>query len=110
MHITVDHAKTNLTNILNHLSEEKKELLEEVSQLVENKHLPNSSQSIVELANETEITPNSELMFEIEDGFFNDFGSTTFYHKIIQPRQSRNFNPNFSHPDDFKFLREVIGN
>ena len=31
-----------------------------------------------------------------------------FYHKIIQPQQSRDINPNFSHPDDLKFLREVI--
>ena len=27
---------------------------------------------------------------------------------IIQPQQSRDFNPNFSHPDDLKFLREII--
>jgi hypothetical protein len=83
-------------------------LLEEESRLAENKLLLDSSQSIVELANETEITPNSEWMFEIEDDFFDDFGNTTFYHKIIQPQQSRDFNPNFSHPDDLKFLREVI--
>jgi len=108
MHITVDHAKTILTNILNDLSEEKEELLQEESRLAENKLLLDSSQSIVELANETEITPNSEWMFEIEDDFFDDFGNTTFYHKIIQPQQSRDFNPNFSHPDDLKFFREVI--
>ena len=47
-------------------------------------------------------------MFEIEDNFYDDFGNTTFYHKIIQPQQSRDFNPTFSHPDDLKFLREVI--
>jgi len=47
-------------------------------------------------------------MFEIEDDFFDDFGNTIFYHKIIQPQQSRDFYPNFSHPDDLKFLREVI--
>jgi len=109
MHITVDHAKTILTNIiLNDLPEEKEELLEEETQLAKNKPLPDTSQSIVELANETEITPSSEWMFEIEDGFFDDFGNTTFYHKIIQPQQFRDFNPNFSHPDDLKFLREVI--
>jgi len=83
-------------------------LLEEESQLAENKLLPNSSQTIVKLANETEITPNSEWMFEIEDDFFDDFGNTTFYCKIIQPQQSRDFNPNFSHRDDLKFLREII--
>jgi len=55
-----------------------------------------------------EITPTSEWLFEIEDGFFDDFGNTTFYHKIIQPQQSRDFNPNFSHSNDLKFLREVI--
>jgi len=43
MYITVDHAKTILTNILNHLPEEKEELLEEESQLVENKPLPDPS-------------------------------------------------------------------
>jgi len=96
MHITVDHAKTILTNILNDLPEEKVELLEEESWLAENKLLPDSSQSIV------------EWMFEIEDHFFDDFGNTTFYHKIIQPQQSRNFNPKFSHHDDLKFLREII--
>jgi len=47
-------------------------------------------------------------MFEIEDDFFDDFGNTTFYHKIIQPQQTRDFNPNFSHPDDLKFHIEVI--
>jgi len=47
-------------------------------------------------------------MFEIDDGFFDEFGNTTFYHNIIQPQQPRNFNPNFSHPGDLKFLREVI--
>ena len=57
MHITVDHAKTILTNILNDFPEEKEELLEEESQLAENKPLPDLSQSIVELDNETEITP-----------------------------------------------------
>jgi len=60
MHITVDHAKTILTNILNDLPKEKEELLEEESQLAENKPLPDLSQSIVELADETEINPNSE--------------------------------------------------
>ena len=47
-------------------------------------------------------------MFEIKDDFFDDFGNTTFYHEIIQPQQSRDFNPNFSDPDDLKFFREVI--
>ena len=107
MHITVDHAKTILTNILNDLPEEKEELLEEESQLAKNKLLPDSSQSIVELANETEITSNSEWMFEIEDDFFDDFGNTTFYPKIIQHQQSRDFKPNFTHPDGIHF-REVI--
>jgi len=106
MHITVDHAKNILTNILNDLPKEKEELLEEEYELAENKPLPDSS--IVELANETEMTPNFEWMFEIEDDFFDDFGNTKFYHKIIQPQQSRDFNPNFSHRDDLKFLREVI--
>ena len=87
MHITVEHDKTILTNILHDLPKEKEELLEEETQLAENKPLPDSSQSIVELANETEITPNSEWMFEIEDDFFDDFGNTTFYHKIIQPQK-----------------------
>jgi len=105
MHITVDHAKNILTNILNDLPKEKEELLEEESLLAENKLLPDSSQSIVELANEKEITPNSEWMFEIEDDFFDDYDNTTFYRKIIQPQQSRDFNPNFSHPNDLKFLR-----
>jgi len=108
MHITVDHAKTNLTNILNDLHEEKEELLEEESQLAENKSLLDSSQPIVELANETEITPNSEGMFQFEDDFFDDFGNTILYHKIIQRQQSRDLKLNFSHPDDLKFLREVI--
>ena len=90
MHITVDHAKTILTNILIDLREEKEELLEEESLLTENKLLPDSSQSIVKLANEMEDGffndyGNTEWMFEIEDGFFNDYGNTTFYHKIIQP-------------------------
>jgi len=107
MHITVDHTKTILTNILNDLPEEKEELLEEEFMLAENKLLLDSSQSIVELANETKITPNSDWMFQIEVDFF-DFGNTIFYHKIIQPQQSRDFNPNFSHPNDLKFLREVI--
>jgi len=87
MHIIVEHAKTILTNILNNLSEEKEELLEEESLLAENKLLPDSSQSIVELkpelANEKEITLTSEWMFEIEDDFFYDYGNTTFYCKII---------------------------
>ena len=83
-------------------------MLEEESWLTENKPLPDSSQSIVESANETEITPNSEWMFEIEDDFFDDFGNTTFYRKIIPPQQSKDFKPNFSHLDDLKFLREVI--
>jgi len=83
-------------------------LLEEESRLAENTLLPDSSQSIVELANETEITPNSEWMFEIEDDFFDDFDDNTFYREIIQPQQSRDFNPKFSHPDDLKFLREII--
>ena len=83
-------------------------MLEEESRLAENKLLLDSSQSIVELANETEITPNSEWMFEIKDDFFDNFGNAIFYHKIIQPQQSRDFNPNFSHPDNLKFLREVI--
>jgi len=39
MHITVDHAKTILTNILNDLPEEKEELLEEETQLAKNKPL-----------------------------------------------------------------------
>jgi len=65
MHITVDHAKTILTNILNDLPEEKEELLEEESELAKNKLLLDSSQYIVELANETEITPNSEWMFKL---------------------------------------------
>ena len=65
MYITVDHAKTILTNILNDLSEEKEEFLEEESQLAENKPLPDTSQSIDKLGNETEITPNSEWMFDI---------------------------------------------
>jgi len=108
MHITIDHAKTILTNVLNDLPEEKEELLEEESLLAENKLLPYSSQSIVELANETEITPNSKWMFEIEDDFFDNYGNITFYRKIIQPHQSRDFNPDFSHPDDLKFLREII--
>jgi len=108
MHITVDHAKTILTNILNDLPKEKEELLEEESLLVENKLLPDSSKSIVKLANEKEITPNSEWMFEIKDDFFDDYGNTTFYLKIIQPQQSRNFNSNFSHLDDLKFLKEII--
>jgi len=111
MHITVEHAKTILTNILNDLPKEKEELLEEESLLAKNKLLPNSSQSIVELnpklANEKEITPIFEWMFEIEDDFFDDYGNTTFYRKIIQPRQSRDFNPHFSHPDDSKFFREI---
>jgi len=89
MHITVYRAKTILTNILYDLPEEKEELLEEETQLAENKPLPNTSQSIVKLANETEITLNSEWMFQIEHGFFDDFGNTRFYHKIIQPQQSR---------------------
>jgi len=55
-----------------------------------------------------EITSNSEWMFEIEDDFFDDFGNTTFYHKIIQPQQSRDFNPNVSHSNDLKFLKKVI--
>jgi len=83
-------------------------LLEEESLLARNKLLPNLSQSIVELANDKEITLNSEWMFEIEDDFCDDYGNTTFYRKIIQPQQFRNFNPNFSHPDDLKFLREII--
>jgi len=107
MHIAIDHAKPILTNILNDLPKEKKEVLEEESQLAD-KPLPDSYQPIVELANKTEITPNSEWMFEIKDDFFNDFGNTMFYHKIIQPQHSRDFKPNFSHPDDLKFLREVI--
>jgi len=78
MHISVDHAKTILTNILNDLPE-KKELLEEESLLAENKLLLDSSQSIVELDNEKEITPNSEWMFEIENDFFDDYGNTTFF-------------------------------
>ena len=72
-------------------------MLEEESQLAENKPLPDSSQPIVELANETEITPNSKWLFEFEDDFFYDFGNTTPYHKIIQPQQSRDFKPDFSH-------------
>jgi len=108
MHITVDHAKTILTNILYDLPEEKEELLEEESQLAKNKPLPDSSQPIVELANVTEITPNSKWMFEFEDDFFDDFGNTTLYYKIIQPQQSRDFKLNFSHHDYLKFLREVI--
>jgi len=108
MHINVDNAITILTNILNGLHEEKEELLEEKFRLAENKLLLDSSQSIVELAKETEITPDSEWMFEIEDDFFDDFGNTTFYYKIIQPQQSMDFNPIFSHPDDLKFLKEVI--
>jgi len=108
MYITVDHAETILTNILNDLPEEKEELLEEESLLAENKLLPDSSQSIVELANEKEITPTSEWMFDFEDDFFDDYGNTTFYRKIIQPQQSRDFNLNFSYPDDLKFLREII--
>jgi len=83
MHITVDHAKTIFTNISNDLPKEKEELLEEESRLAENKLLLDLSQSIVELANEMEITPNFEWLFEIEDNFFDDFGNTTFYHKII---------------------------
>ena len=81
-------------------------MFEEESLLAENKLLPDSSQSRVELANEKEITPNSEWMLEID--LFNDYGNTTFYRKIIQPQQSRDFNPNFSHPYDLKFLREII--
>jgi len=108
MHITVDHGKTILTNILSDLCEEKEELLKEESLLAEYKLLPDSSQSIVELANEKEITPNSEWMFDIEDDLFDNYGNTTFYRKIIQPHQFRYFNPNFSHHDDIKFLREII--
>jgi len=82
MHITVEHAKTILTNILNDLPKEKEELLEEESLLAKNKLLPDSSQSIVELnpelANEKETTPISQCMFEIEDDFFDDYGNTTF--------------------------------
>jgi len=44
-------------------------LLEEEYLLAKNKLLPDSSQSIVELANEKEVTPNSEWMLEIEDDF-----------------------------------------
>jgi len=108
MHINVEHDKTILTNILHDLPKEKEELLEEESLLAKNKLLPDSSQSIVEVANEKLVTPASEWMFEIEDDFFNDYDNTTFYRKIIQPQQSRDFNPNFSHPDDLKFLREII--
>jgi len=111
IHFTVEHAKTILTNILKDLPKEKNELLEEESLLAKNKLLPDSSQSIVELnlklANEKEITPIFEWMFEIEDDFFDDYCNTTFYHKIIQPRQSRDLNPNFSHSNDLKFLREI---
>jgi len=102
MHITVDHAKTILTNILNDLLKEKEELLDE------NKLLPDSSQSIVELGNEKKTTLTCEWMLDFEDDFFNDYGNTTFYSKIIQRQQSRDFDPNFSHPDDLKFLREII--
>jgi len=42
------------------------------------------------------------------NNFFDDYGNSTFYHKIIQPQQSMDFNPNSSHPDDLKFLREII--
>ena len=90
------------------ISPKKEELLEEESQLAENKPLLDSSRSIVEIANETKITLKFEWMFEIEDDFFDDFGNTIFYHKIIPPQQSRDFNPNFSHPNNLKFLREVI--
>jgi len=111
MHITVEHAKTIHTNILNDLSEEKEELLVEESLFAENKLLPHSSQSILELkpelTNEKEITPTYEWMSEIEDDFFDDYGNATFYRKIIQPQQSIDFNPNFSHPDDLNFIREI---
>ena len=83
-------------------------MLEGESLLAENKLLPNSSQSIVKLANEKEITPTSKWMFDFEDDLFDDYGNTTFYCKIIQPHQSRDFNPNLSHPNDLKFHREFI--
>ena len=51
MHITIEHAKTILTNILNDLPKEKEELLKEESLLAKNKLLHDSSQSAVELAN-----------------------------------------------------------
>ena len=84
MHITIDHAKTILTNILND-PEEKEELLEEESLLAENKLLPDSSQSIVELANETEITPNSEWMFKIEDDFLMILVILYFIIRLFNP-------------------------
>ena len=82
-------------------------MLEEESQLAKNKPLPDSYQPTVELANEMEVTPNSEWMFESEDDFFEDFGNTTLYHKIIQPQQSRDFKPNFSYPENLKFLGKL---
>jgi hypothetical protein len=114
MHITAEHAKTILMNILNDLSEEREELLEEETQIAEPELLPEPSQPLAILEpelpqEEEEGTPLSDFMLDFEDELFTEFGNTSNYHimpKPQEPRESKNIN--FLHPDEVEFLKKTM--
>jgi hypothetical protein len=89
MHITTEHAKTILMNILNDLPEEK--LLEEEISIAKPELLPETSQplAIVEPElpqKEEEEFPLPNFLFNIEDDLFTDFGNTSNYYLIKKPQ------------------------
>jgi hypothetical protein len=112
MHITAECAKTILINILNDLPKET--LLEEKEiSIAEPELLPKISQplAIVELElpqKEEEEFSLPDVLFDIEDDLFTNFGNTSNYHLIEKPQQPRNFatiDP--THSDDVDFLKKT---
>jgi hypothetical protein len=112
MHITVEHAKTILMNILNNLPEEREEFLEG-TQIAQPELLLESSQPSAVLEpkltqEEEEKTPLSDFMLDFEDDLFTEFGNTSNYYVIMKPQESKESkNANFLHSDDVESLKKT---
>jgi hypothetical protein len=95
MHITTEHEKTILMNILNDLPEEKLLEEEEIS-IAEPELLPETSQPLAIVEPKLPQKEEEEFLlpdfcFDIEDDLFTDFGNNSNYHLIKKPQQPRNF-------------------
>jgi hypothetical protein len=89
LHVSTNSGRRILMKILENIHEEVEEKpLEEASQIVEPKSLPDRSQTLAILdpkPSKKEETPISDFMLEFEDELFNEYGNTLSYHMMRRP-------------------------
>ena len=97
LHVSASVGRSILTKILENIPDEVEEKpLEEESQIAKLESLPDPSPTSAILNHEppeTEETQILDFMLEFEDELFDEYGNTSNYHTMRNPRSIGNHHP-----------------